>query len=94
MADVFTGLTVWITLHDILMVEKRAQTLSRLFNLGKDLLPMMTIAKTVMKAFKEGPLEGGRYLARNFRLGETSILRNDGGGIQIQVFLAKRVFID
>jgi aldehyde:ferredoxin oxidoreductase len=60
-----TGLTY--SLHDILQVGARAQTLSRLFNLREgftaddDKLP-----KRVRKAFKTGPLSGVEITAEAF----------------------------
>jgi aldehyde:ferredoxin oxidoreductase len=60
LAAALSGVTgVEYTIHDILAVGARAQTLSRLFNLREgftaadDKLP-----KRVMKAFKDGPLAG------------------------------------
>lgn len=68
MADALSGVTgIEFTLHDILAVGARAQTLARLFNLREgftaadDKLP-----KRVMKAFESGPLKGVEISEQSF----------------------------
>ena len=68
MADALSGVTgVEYSIHDILAVGERAQTLARLFNLREgftaddDKLP-----KRVMKAFETGPLAGMEISEESF----------------------------
>jgi aldehyde:ferredoxin oxidoreductase len=68
MAEAISGGTgINYSIHDILAVGARAQTLSRLFNLREgftaddDKLP-----RRVMKAFKDGPLAGIEITEESF----------------------------
>ena len=78
MATVLSGVTgLDYSIHDILAIGARAQTLSRLFNLREgftaddDKLP-----KRVRKAFKKGPLSGVEISAETFALGQKAATMN------------------
>jgi aldehyde:ferredoxin oxidoreductase len=68
MADALSGVTgVEYSIHDVLAVGERAQTLSRLFNLREGFTADDDrIPKRVMQAFKEGPLAGSEITQDTF----------------------------